>query len=162
MICAPAAGRPAFRVGVRDRSGRKHREDSADDHISKKKARSLCGRKGHAQSTSGEALARRGETQRRVRDVSRKRFERTAVIARCGIRHRPACRASHAETGRRRERRPREQCAILHLREGRAKSLSFAVRSRGPGSRNEEVQCLCGIGLRLRAQQVGYSLQRFC
>jgi hypothetical protein len=42
MICAPAAGRPAFRVGVWDRNGRKHREDGADDHISEKgRAKSL-------------------------------------------------------------------------------------------------------------------------
>jgi hypothetical protein len=39
------------------------------------------------------------ETQRRVRDVSRKRSERTAVIARSGTRHR----------GARPKRRPREQ-----------------------------------------------------
>jgi hypothetical protein len=33
MICAPAAGRPAFRMGVWDRNGREHCEDGADDHI---------------------------------------------------------------------------------------------------------------------------------
>ena len=38
-------GRPAFRVGARDRNGREHSEDGADDHISDKPARSLCGRK---------------------------------------------------------------------------------------------------------------------
>jgi hypothetical protein len=36
MICAPAAGRPAFRVGAGDRSGQQHSEDGADDHISHK------------------------------------------------------------------------------------------------------------------------------
>ena len=46
MICAPAEGCPAFRAGARDRNGRKHSEDGADDHISQKQARSLCGRGG--------------------------------------------------------------------------------------------------------------------
>ena len=45
MICAPARGRAAFRVGAKDRNGREHSEDGADDHISDKPARSLCGRK---------------------------------------------------------------------------------------------------------------------
>ena len=41
MICAPQAGRPAFRVGAWDRNGRKHCEDGADDHISERGAKSL-------------------------------------------------------------------------------------------------------------------------
>jgi hypothetical protein len=36
MICAPAAARPAFRVGAWDRNGRERSEDGADDHISEK------------------------------------------------------------------------------------------------------------------------------
>ena len=36
MICAPAAGRPAFRVGAWARNGRKRCEDGADDHIAPK------------------------------------------------------------------------------------------------------------------------------
>jgi hypothetical protein len=40
----------------------------------------------------------------------------------------------------------------------------FELRSEKPqaGIRNEEVQCLCGIGARLTARQGGYSLRRFC
>jgi hypothetical protein len=41
MICAPAAGRPAFRVGARDRNGREHRENGADDHIRSTKAETV-------------------------------------------------------------------------------------------------------------------------
>ena len=33
MICAPAAARPAFRVGAWDRNGRERSEDGADDHL---------------------------------------------------------------------------------------------------------------------------------
>jgi hypothetical protein len=47
-----------------------------------------------AQSPNGEALARGGKIfSADLDDVSRKSFERTAVIARCGIRHRAACRS---------------------------------------------------------------------
>jgi hypothetical protein len=43
---------------------------------------------------SGEALARVSwDIQRRFGDLQRKPFERTAVIARCGIRHRAARRS---------------------------------------------------------------------
>jgi hypothetical protein len=43
-------------------------------------------------------------------------------------------------------------------------SKVFELRSEKPqtGSRNEEVQCLCEWGLRLRARQDGNSLQRSC
>jgi len=41
MICAPAAARPAFRMGVWGRNDRKRREDGADDHISEKGEQSL-------------------------------------------------------------------------------------------------------------------------
>ena len=43
---------------------------------------------------------------------SRKSFERNAVITCCGIRLRGARPACYAEAGRRRQRTPREQCAI--------------------------------------------------
>ena len=46
MICAPAAARPAFRMGVRARNGRERSEDGADDHLSERQTRSLCGRSG--------------------------------------------------------------------------------------------------------------------
>jgi len=42
MICAPAAGRPAFRVGAWDRNGREHSEDGADDGNPQRQTRSLC------------------------------------------------------------------------------------------------------------------------
>ena len=96
MICAPAAGRPAFRVGARDRNGREHSEDGADDHISEKQAQSLCGEAGEAQSLSAEAVGRicDGDMKPvRIERFPRKSFERTAVIARCGIRHRVAAGA---------------------------------------------------------------------
>jgi hypothetical protein len=41
MICAPADGRPAFRVGAWDRNGRKHSEDGADDHVPKANSESV-------------------------------------------------------------------------------------------------------------------------
>jgi hypothetical protein len=36
MICAPAAARPALRVGVRGGTAESASEDGADDHISEK------------------------------------------------------------------------------------------------------------------------------
>ena len=96
MICAPAAGRPAFRVGAWDRNGRKHSEDGADDHIADKtNSESVREKTGQAQSPSGEAARQEPDARisGEIRDASRKRSERTAVIARCGIRHRAACRS---------------------------------------------------------------------
>lgn len=57
MICAPAEGRPAFRVGAWDRNGREHSEDGADDHVLRKtnsKLASLC-EATRAQSRRGAA-----------------------------------------------------------------------------------------------------------
>jgi len=71
MICASAEGRPAFRVGARDRNGREHSEDGADDHSSEKQARSLCGKTGQAQSPSGEALANGGAMLELGEEVSK-------------------------------------------------------------------------------------------
>jgi hypothetical protein len=42
MICVPAAGRLAFRVGACDRNSREQREDGADDHNSEPQTGSLC------------------------------------------------------------------------------------------------------------------------
>ena len=58
MICAPAAGRPAFRVGVRDRNGRKHSEDGADDHIPKNNLGVCAGGEGRHSLRGGEAASR--------------------------------------------------------------------------------------------------------
>jgi hypothetical protein len=54
MTCGPAEARPAFRLGVRERNGRERSEYSADDHTADKETRSLCGRKGQAQSPDGD------------------------------------------------------------------------------------------------------------
>jgi hypothetical protein len=118
MICVPAAGRPAFRVGAWDRNGRKNSEDGADDHISDKQARSLCGRKGQAQSRQREALARVSATF----SANFQMFRESVLSA------------------------PRDDCMSERA------SKVFELRSEKPprGSRNEEAQCLCGMGRRLR------------
>ena len=60
MICAPAAARPAFRVGAWDRNGREHSEDGADDHISKKRLGVCAGKEG---STVSEWQGRKEKAQ---------------------------------------------------------------------------------------------------
>jgi hypothetical protein len=60
MICAPAAGRPAFRVGSWDRNRRELSEDSADDHTPRESKLGVYGEAGQTQSPSGEALAEDG------------------------------------------------------------------------------------------------------
>jgi len=82
MICAPAEARPAFRVGVRERSGRERSEDGADDHGSERQTRSLW-RDSRASTVS------RGVAGPFSDDDS----ERTAVIARCGMERSAACRS---------------------------------------------------------------------
>ncbi len=152
MICTPAAGRPAFRGGERG-IGRAESTARMAQMITtlRKQTRSLCGGNGQAQSPSGEALAtRQRDIQRPIGDASRKTFERIAVIARCGMPHRAGCPAWHAEAGRRRERRPREQCAMTASPRREGKVFELPSEKPRSGSRNEEVQCLCGIGVRLR------------
>jgi hypothetical protein len=105
----------------------------------KNKLRVCAGKVGEAQSLSAEAVGRicDGDMKPvRIERFPRKSFERTAVIARCGIRLRAA----------RPERKLREQCAMTASPERESKV--FELRSEKPqrGSRNEEVQCLCETG----------------
>jgi len=64
MICAPAAARPAFLLGVRERNDRECSEDGADDHISEKGgAKSLSFRREEPQRGRPE-----GENSMSLRD----------------------------------------------------------------------------------------------
>ena len=60
MICAPAEGRPAFRVGAWDRNGREHSEDGADDHaLNKRLANSrVCAERQRTQSRRAKRIKR--------------------------------------------------------------------------------------------------------
>jgi hypothetical protein len=120
MICTPAAGRPAFRGGERGIGrGRKHGEDGADDHNPPQTDSESVWEKRAGTVSEWRSLAtRRRDIQRRCGDVSRKRSERTAVIARCGIRRSLP------------ERRPREQCAMTAS--PRRESKVFELRSEKP------------------------------
>jgi hypothetical protein len=68
MICVPAAGRPAFRVGAWDRNGREHREDGADDHLLQtgSKLASLWGDRAGTVSPRRSRHQSRSETQNQV------------------------------------------------------------------------------------------------
>src|ERR1700726_1322686 len=93
MICAPAEGRPAFRVGAWDRNGREHSEDGADDHPLKNpsKLASLCRaaantvspRKAHQQDGIGAFGCSRRQLRQSTRPRKRCRLTQQYLIA-CG------------------------------------------------------------------------------
>ena len=60
------------------------------------------------------------------------------------------------------ERMPREQCAMTACLEWAAKSLSFAVRSRGAEVATKKVNVFAEWESGLRAWQGGNSLERLC
>ncbi len=65
MICAPAAARPAFRMGNMGRNGRERSEDGADDHIAPETRVGVCAGKREGTVSEWQAGDWRREIQRR-------------------------------------------------------------------------------------------------